>query len=245
MLRNVKDLRGYVINATDGVIGQVDDVYLDDEDWTVRYFVVDTGPWLSGRRVLISTLAIRHVDWATQMLSASLTKAQVERSPDIDARKPVSREDEAAHSEYYGYPFYWIAVGRLGRRTGVPADDSHLRSGRAVNGHHLHAKDGDIGHIEDLLVDDHTWAIRYLIVNTSQWLGRQHVLIAPEWIETVDWSEAKVSVDLTRQAVKGAPPYDPVAQLDRQREQGIYEHYGRPGYWTTKDIQDAAAMSAK
>ena len=111
-------------------------------------------------------------------------------------------------------------------------DDCHLRSCKAVIGHHIEASDGEIGHVQDLLVDDRTWAIRYLIVDTSNWWGGQHVLVAPQWIEDVGWSEAKVTVDLTRQAVRDAPPYDSAAQLDRQQEQGLYEHYGRPGYWT-------------
>jgi hypothetical protein len=101
---------------------------------------------------------------------------------------------------------------------------------------HFKATDGDIGHLEDLLVDDHTWAIRHLIVNTSWW-GRQRVLIAPHSIKDVSWSEAKVSVDLTRQAVRDAPAYAPAAQVDRQSEPAISGHHGRPGRSTTKTRQ--------
>jgi len=114
-----------------------------------------------------------------------------------------------------------------------------------VIGNHVHATDGDIGHVEDLLVDDHTWAIRYMIVDTSNWWGGHRVLVAPQWIEAVSWTDAKVSVDLTRQAVKDAPPYDSAAQLDRQQEQAIYEHYGHPGYWTTQAIRDAEEQLVK
>jgi hypothetical protein len=267
MLRNVKDLRGYAIRATDGVIGEVDDLYFDDEDWVIRYFVVDTGSWLSGRNVLISPLAIGHPDLMDQRLPVALTKAQVEHSPDIDTRKPVSRQHEAEYCGYYAYPYYWGGVGLWGMgaypgsltterrieeamRSGQtsathPADDGHLRSCRAVIGYHLHATDGDIGHVEDLLVDDHTWAIRYLVVNTSNWWGGHQVLIGPRWIEALSWLDAKVSVDVTRQAIKAAPPYDSAAQFDREQEQGMYEHYGRPGYWTTKPIRDAAGTSVK
>jgi hypothetical protein len=117
-----------------------------------------------------------------------------------------------------------------------PRDDCHLRSSNAVIGHHIKATDGDIGHLEDLLVDDHTWAIRHLIVNTSWW-GRQRVLIAPHSIKDVSWSEAKVSVDLTRQAVRDAPAYAPAAQVDRQSEPAISGHHGRPGRSTTKTRQ--------
>lgn len=255
MLRNVKDLRGFALLATDGVIGKVDDLYFDDEDWGIRYLVVDTGKWLSGRKVLISYLAIGQPDWMTRVLPVSLTKAQVEGSPDIDTRKPVSRQHEAEYFRYYGYPYYWggadpaslTTEGRIeedlkarGTHVTPTRDDFHLRSSNAVIGHYIKATDGDIGHLEDLLVDEYTWVIRYLIVDTSNWWSGYHVLVAPRWIKDVSWSNATVSVGLTRQAVKDAPPYDSAAQLDRQPEQGIDEYHGRPGYWTTKANEDTA-----
>ena len=114
MLRTFKDLRGFAILATDGVIGKVDDLYFDDEDWAIRYLVVDTGHWLPGRKVLISPLALGEPDWMGQLLPVSLTKAQIEHSPDIDTRKPVSRQHEAAYFEYYDYPYYWGGAGIWG-----------------------------------------------------------------------------------------------------------------------------------
>ncbi len=126
-----------------------------------------------------------------------------------------------------------------------PSDDDHLRSCRAVTGYHIHAKDGDIGHVADFLVDDRTWAIRYLVGDTSNWWVGHQVLVAPRWIDDVSWSASKVSVDLTRQAVKDAPPYDAAAQLDRQREQALYEHYGRRAYWAPGAVQDTVGRSVK
>ena len=267
MLRNVKDLRGYAILATDGAIGEVDDLYFDDDRWAIRYLVVDTGSWLPARKVLISPVAIGRPDWMAQQLPVSLTKAQVERSPDIDTRRPVSRQHETEYLGYYGYPPYWGGAGLWGmgaypgslttegrfdeaikaRDTSAAhtPDDCHLRSCRAVTGYHIHATDGEIGHVKDLLVDDRTWAIRYLIVDTSNWWGGHDVLVAPQWIEAVSWRDAKVSVDLTRQAVKDAPPYDSAAQLDREQEQAMHEHYGRPAYWTTEASQDVPAPSER
>jgi len=267
MLRNVKDLRGYTILATDGAIGEVDDLYFDDDRWAIRYLVVDTGSWLAARKVLISPVAIGRPDWMAQQLPVSLTKAQVERSPDIDTKRPVSRQHETEYLGYYGYPDYWGGAGLWGmgaypgslttegrfdeaiKARGTSAahtpDDCHLRSCRAVTGYHIHATDGDIGHVKDLLVDDRTWAIRYLIVDTSNWWGGHDVLVAPQWIEAVSWRDAKVSVDLTRQAVKDAPPYDSAAQLDREQEQAMHEHYGRPAYWTTEASQDVPAPSER
>ena len=110
-------------------------------------------------------------------------------------------------------------------------DDPHLRSGNAVMRCYVHASDGDIGHVQGLLVEEKSWAIRYIIVNTSNWWLGHEVLIAPQWIDDVNWAESKVFVDLTRQAVKNAPPYDAVALLNREQEAKIHTHYGRVGYW--------------
>ena len=251
MMRNVNDLRGYAIRATDGVIGTVDDFYFDDQDWGVRYLVVDTGNWLSGRKVLISPLALGLPDWMIRELPVSLTKSQVKRSPDIDTKKPVSRQHEAEYARYYGYPHYWGGAGLWGmgaypgsltaqdtineelkpaRRPARSTGDCHLRSTNAVIGYHVRATDGDIGHVHDLLVDDQTWAIGYLIVDTDRWWRDRRVLVAPRWIGDVSWFLARVSVDLTRRAIKHAPPYDSEAQFDRQREEALHDHYDRLAY---------------
>lgn len=264
MLRNVNDLRGFAIHATDGVIGEVDDLYFDDENWAVRYLIVDTGGWLAGRKVLISPYALGVPNWDGRQLPVKLTKAQVEGSPDIDTQKPVSRQHEAHYSSYYGYPYYWGSEGLWGLGTYpgiVPPDaapaqaaapsqetkdawpqespDAHLRSCQELGGYHIHALDGDIGHVKDMLVDDHTWAIRYLIINTSNWWGGHLVLVSPQWVDEVSWADSKVSVGLTRQAVQEAPPYDPSVPVDRALEEAIYSHYGRPGYWSSKTAQNS------
>jgi uncharacterized protein YrrD len=263
----MKDLKDYAIHATDGNIGHVKDFYFDDEAWVIRYFVVDTGSWLSSRKVLISPIAIGHANWTKKVLPVSITKEQVKNSPDIDTDKPVSRQHEMRHLGYYGYPYYWGGAGLWGGGAypgmmltgygGVSAvpydadpkaqevyaradearhrdDDLHLRSCKAVMNYHIEASDGDIGHVQGLLVDEQTWAIRYMIVNTSNWWLGHQVLIAPQWIKSVSWPEATVLIDLTRQAVKDAPPYDSTAQLNRTQETDIHEHYGRPGYWVAE-----------
>ena len=118
----------------------------------------------------------------------------------------------------------------------------HLQSGTAVIGYHIHATDGDIGHVQGLLIDEDTWAIRYIIVNTGNWWLGHQVLVAPDWIRDVSWSNSEVVVDLTRQAIKDAPLYDPAVPLDREQEARIHAHHGRAGYWTaaTKPEDDAS-----
>ena len=107
-------------------------------------------------------------------------------------------------------------------------DDPHLRSCRAVEKYHIHATDGDIGHVEPVLVDDEAWTIRYLVVNTSDWWLGHQMLVAPPWISDISWLDATVSVDLTRQAVKDSPIYDGKELPTREQERGLSEHYGRP-----------------
>jgi hypothetical protein len=273
MLRSMKDLEDYAIRATDGTIGHVKDLYFDDQAWVVRYLIVDTGTWLSSRKVLISPIAIGHPNWTEKILPVSITKEQVKNSPDIDTEKPVSRQHEIRYFGYYGYPNYWGGAGLWGGgiypnmmmpgnagfvSTAHPVqseaekayarneaarhqdDDPHLRSCKAVVSYHIQATDGDIGHVQGLLVDEETWAIRYIIVDTSNWWLGHQVLIAPQWIQDVSWSDATVSVNLTRQAVKDAPPYDSAAQLDRKQETDIYKHYGRAGYWVDEVKRDGA-----
>lgn len=263
MLRSQKDLEKCVIAATDGDVGKVNDLYFDDDAWAIRYLVVDTGTWLSSRKVLISPISIQKPDWTAHRLAAAITRDQVKNSPDIDTDKPVSRQHEVQYLDYYGYPGYWGGAGMwaggmvpmamypgyAGLAGNTPEreqaiaerasaereqhrnDDPHLRSCAAVIGYHIHATDGEVGHVDGFLIDDETWAIRYLVVNTSNWWMGHKVLIAPQWIGGVHWSDQAVTVDLTREAVKAAPVYDPSTEMDRQREAGLYTHYSRAPYW--------------
>jgi uncharacterized protein YrrD len=266
----MKDLEGYTIGATDGVIGHVKDFYFDDESWVIRYLVVETGEWLSSRRVLISPIAINQANWSEKTFPAAITQEQVKNSPSIDTDKPVSRQHEVAYSGYYGYPYYWGGGGYWGnsvdpgmmlwgvgyggpgepRRaqvrnspTEVETDaerrqhgDPHLRSGNAITTYDVHATDGHIGHVQSLLIDEKSWAIRYIVVNTSNWWLGHQVLVAPQWIASVSWDDSKVSVSLTRDAVKSSPAYTPGTRVERDEEARIHDHYGRSGYWA-REVQ--------
>lgn len=251
MLRSVKDLERCTIGATDGDIGSVQDFYFDDEQWVIRYLVVKAGTWLSTRQVLISPLSIREGSREADVVSSSLTRDQVKNSPSINTDQPVSRQYEKTYYNYYGYPYYWGGMGLWGgysypsmmmpslshksgeseiAREQRDQQDQHLRSCNAVSGYHLHASDGEIGHVRGYLIDEKSWAIRFLIIDTSNWWLGHQVLIASEWIASVDWSRSSVTTDLTRQAVKESPPYDPELLLNAAGERSLYSHYERAPY---------------
>jgi hypothetical protein len=250
MLRSLKSLEGYRVGASDGLIGQVRDFYFDDEAWVVRYLIVDTGEPPHGRKVLISPISVQRPDWTERIFPVYLTRDQVKKSPDIDTDKPVSRQQEMGYLGYYGYGNYWGGGGlwgaglypdiiQAGRQTktdrgrsinGRPRrDNPHLRSVNALLRYYVHATDGDLGHVNGFLLEERTWAIRYLIVNTSNWWLGHEVVIAPGWIKEVNWADSTVSVQLSRHSIKTAPPYEPTTVLDHAQEKRIHAHHGRSG----------------
>ena len=262
MLQNLKDLQGYALRATDGDVGTVKDFYFDDDRWVVRYLVVETGTWLSSRKVLISPVSMRAPDHDAKVVPVSITREQVRNSPDIDTDKPVSRQHEADYLGYYGYPVYWDSIGIWGAG-GMPGmmlpeagltpagdgvleadraiaaeaaarhqdDDPNLRSCKNVTGYHIKAQDGEIGHVQGFIVDEQSWQIRYLAVDTSNWWVGNQVLVAPQWIQEVSWADRVVAVSMTRDAIQNAPAWDPSMPPDRDQEMQIYKHYDRTGYW--------------
>jgi hypothetical protein len=251
MLTKTTHLKGFVIRATDGELGTVDQFYFDDETWAIRYLTVETGGWLGGRSVLISPISLVHTDWQAKRLDVALTKKQVENSPNIDTHQPVSRQHEAAYLGYYGYPFYWggpylwgpvfypagLAIPTAAIAEGAAdrirreSTDSHLRSTEAVTGYGIEASDGDIGHVDGFVVDDKAWAIRYVEVATQNWWPGKKVLVSPAWIERVSWTDAKVYAGLSREAIKNGPEYIESMPITREYENRLHSHYGRPPYW--------------
>jgi uncharacterized protein YrrD len=233
------------LNSLDGEIGKVKEFYFDDQHWTLRYLVANTGSWLTGRQVLISPYALEAVNTDRKDIVTDLTKKQIQNSPSLNSDKPVSRQFESDYYGYYGWPPYWYGPYSWGNYAYLERDrakradhnpggkpwDHHLRSSREVTGYTIEAEDGEIGHVEDFILTDETWEIRYLVVNTSNWWVGKKVLVSPLWIERVSWSERKVVIDLTRQAIKLSPEFTDQSLLDRDYETHLYGHYNRKGYW--------------
>jgi hypothetical protein len=254
MLKRCKDFEGFDILATDGEIGSVRDVYFDDDRWTVRYVVVDTGKWLPGRQVLLSPISFAAPDWEARELPVNLTRAQVAESPDVFTHRPISRMNEVELHAYYGYPAYWegpalwgaamtpAALAAMPSIVGGAAEiarprdrkDEHLRSAQEVRGYHVRATDGAVGHVEDFIVSDESWTVRYVIVDTGSWLFSRRVVLAPEWFRGVVWESRGVEVELTREQIASSPEFDPAKPFERSYEADVYRHYGVPPYWPAK-----------
>jgi hypothetical protein len=249
MLRSVKEIKGYVLQALDSEVGRCKDFLFDDDYWTIRYMVADTGKWLPGRSVLISPISLDEPNWSSGRFPVRLSKQQIEGAPGFDEDKPVSRQYEVEYFRYYDWPYYWGGAAAWGvmaapgplfnqeKADDKPAKndsgDKHLRSIDEVTGYHTQATDGEIGHVEDFILDDETWTIRYLVVDTRNWLPGKEVLLSPEWIQSIDWADRKVTVDQFRQEVKDSPTYDPSMPVNSEFEERLYDFYGRPKYWVS------------
>jgi uncharacterized protein YrrD len=254
MLQVISPLKGFAIEATDGRMGTVVDFLFDDASWKVRWLVVDCGTWLEGRKVLIHPPAISFAGLEDRRLDVKLTKAQVEGSPEWLEHQPVSQQMQSRLYDYYGWDPSWSGP-YLGGITGAMTSpmmappylgfrmraepraevaesqggDPHLRSVVEVIGYHIHAVDGEIGHVEDFMFDNKDWRLHYLIVDTSNWWFGKRVLIAPNAVTGIDWSVKQVQLDVPREKVKASPPWDPLVAFNETYETHLHRHYGWPG----------------
>ena len=252
MLWSASSINGYALAASDGKIGTISDLLFDDQNWLVRWLVVETGNWLSGRKVLLPSSALAHLSAERKECAIKLTMQQIKDSPDVDTNRPVSRQIETNVYDYYGYSPYWYSgigysggfgyMGGLGgaipispesrRREQAIADaqhdndDVHLRSVVAVTGHHIHANDGEIGHVENFLIEDADWSIRYLVVDTKNWWPGKKVLISPWSVKDIDWGNRLVNINVDRQKIENAPAYDVSVTIDRAFDEKFLTYYG-------------------
>lgn len=240
MLSRVHDYLRFTLHATDGDIGRLHDVYFDDQSWTVRYLVVETRHWLRGRRVLLAPLRVRGVDWNHREMIVGLSREQIRESPGVETDRPVAEQNAVLFRECYTLPYYWAVGGYLWRAPatggGRPprredrarAGDPHLRSARQLEGYVVRAVDGDAGHLEDFLLDDASWHLRYAVVNTRLWRPARRVLVPSDWIAWVSWIELAIHVDLRLAAIAKAPDADLSHPLTREDEVRLDAVYGRP-----------------
>ncbi len=253
-MQRSSDINGYTLRAKDGAIGTITDILFDDRHFGLRWVVVDTGSWLPGRRVLLPPTALGQPDPSKREYPVDLNLDEIKDAPGIETDQPVSRQLETDIYGFYGWDPYWYGGYGYAMIGGVqPAGsvvpgqtvdrqqakvaqepqegDGHLRSIEEVTGYYVEATDDNIGHIEDLIIDESDWAVRYLMIDTKNWWPGKMVLISPNWLRDIAWSDGKVYVDVTREKVKSSPAFDPSMTIDRKYEESIHTHYGYNPYW--------------
>jgi hypothetical protein len=254
MMQVISPLKGFAIEAKDGRMGTVVDFLFDDATWRVRWLVIDCGTWLTGRKALIHPSAILRADLEHQRFIVSLTKAQVEKGPELAEHQPVSQQMENQLYTYYGWDPLWsgpylsetpgamawpympppyfglgLTDAAHGKGASLHGADRRLRSVDEVTGYRVHAVDGEIGHIENFMIDDADWSIHYLVVDTRNWWSGKRVLISPLAVKSIDWFDRHVELDVARQKVKSSPPWDPLDTFTQLYAKRLHDHYDWPG----------------
>ena len=247
MKRSLNELRGYDIKAKDGLKGSVKDFLFDEERWIIRYLEADLGVIFSGRKVLIPKMFLKDPDWAQQQYPVELSSSDIERCPELEEKLPVSRKYEEQLNRYYKISDYWAYAHTSALATPgithpprpiqtfseIVIDENnintHLRSFNEIKGYHVVALDGEIGHIDDIIVDTNSWQIIYGVVDTSNWLPwSKKVLIGVHRMEEISYVEKKININLHVETIKMAPEFDPSTPVNEEVEKQLYDYFGRP-----------------
>lgn len=239
MIRGLKTLIDVPVMAEDGELGAIQELYFDADSWVLRYVAIDLD---DNSSVLLSPLAFTRIENNDAGYKVNLTRDIVINSPRFDLSQPVTRVQEADLHNYFSWPFYWLAGGlasyplvelaaemKENDSAGMEEDQNteHLRRISLILGSHIQARDGEIGSIDDMLVDDEVWNILYLVVDTGAWLPGKKVLLSPSWVSEVDWATGEITMDLNKSTIENSPEYDPDVPIDEDFNRRLEEHYRR------------------
>ena len=206
MLRSLYIMLDYHVTADDADdAGRVQDFLFDDESWIIDYLVVSAGLGLDKRDVLINPFAAGRPDWETKRLPVRLLREQILTSPSLATDMPISRQ----------------------RRTGLKSPGSHLRSVREVLGYSIHNRDGEIGSLEDFIIEDTLWGMHHAVVGLGQ-PPQRSVIVAPESIRTISCTGKAAWMNLTAEELEIRPAFDATRAVNRDHENRLYDFYGRP-----------------
>jgi sporulation protein YlmC with PRC-barrel domain len=252
MLRSLKELFGYDIQAADGEIGKVHDFYFDEAGWITRYLVVDTGPWFLGEKVLIAPDALGKPDWVAENFPVNMTRQRIQDSPSVDTALPISKQQQVKMHEYFRWPAYWTSttpfhsstlpiVARFNQKdmqhdavkkevlARMSQEHDTLRSAKEVIGYTVSGTDDELGKVDDIILDDESWRLVYLVLDTSTGLMKgKKTLIAIPWINWISYRDREVRLELHKQIIDDSPSYDPDTLITRSYEEVLYDYHGRP-----------------
>ena len=259
MLITTSVIEGSSVIAKDGTIGTVETFIFDDEQWVVRYLAVRHGLPLLRKHVLLSVASVTHPAAADRsQIAVDLTRKEVKHAPSADLARPVSRRKEEQFHRYYRTPVYWGGSGLWGSATtpieagtvtyapqsqdeqrGAREDEYHLRSTREVEGYRVETSDGNardsgetrVGAVGGVLIEDTTWAVRYLRVDPDGSLRRGHLYLSPHWVDEISWIEEKMTLEMEGSRLRELPTFDAKSSLSRDEERQLHVCLEKPGYW--------------
>ncbi len=259
MLRLLHDILGYKLDAKDDEFGRVKDFLFDDDHWTVRYLVADTGRWIPKRKVLISPAVLDKPDWEGKDFPVNLTREEIEQQPDLGEAHVVTRNDEWKWYAAYGYPYYYmpdsafawgigaipVSIFEIDRMKAAeqssPPDELKkriFRSLRQIHGYSITSGHDALGTVDDLVMDDETWTIRYIKVDAHPLDAERMLLLAPQWLDAADWQAGTLNCRIPRDEVYSSPGFHPDRAIERSYEHELHAYYREPAYWNPSTMEN-------
>lgn len=243
-------LKHYAMAGTDGELGKIKDLYFDDSSWTVRYLVVDTGNWLTGRRVLLSPESITHIDHMNRVVNVGLTRDKIAEAPPVDSHIPVTRQATLAMDQFYGWHHTWISGGLIDFQVptanygplvtppALPEEvqaawtarrslDPNLQSLNDVNGYSIEPADSDdkLASFADAVINESTWRIPYVVVDVGNWFADKHVVLPVHRVRHLDGHRQRVVIDMQAAMFEGAPKFAGIETLDERQEGAVIAYF--------------------
>ncbi|MFW6312890.1 MAG: hypothetical protein ACOC2N_03310 [Spirochaetota bacterium] len=251
MLISTSKIEGSRVHAQDGTIGKVATFLFDEEQWVLRYIVAKHGFLFSGGRVLLSPVSVTGtVGENDRAIRVGLTKEQIKNAPPANLARPISRRKEEQFHRYYQIPVYWGGAGLWGTAmtpmeagtvsyepapaeepVAADTDEFHLRSTEEVAGYRVEAQGESVGTVSGFLIEDTTWAVRYLSVDMQDEYGGGKLFISPHWVDEISWIERKLKLDLPTKRLREMPTIGVQDTLEREDEEKLHEFFGQPRYW--------------
>lgn len=198
MIITVNRAYGIRLNTSDGQCARVKDLLFDDRTWRIRFLVVKLGHFLSRRVVLLTPEQIENAAWSSGALQTPLTMAEVKAAPRLLSSPPVAKQAELEASRMIAWEAYW--TGLFDRLSNF--GDPHLRNTRAVTGHHVFGLDNEVGFIDNFVVDDQDWRVRYLVVRLGKHRNSRRVMVDPHLVDSISWESHSVRIHLPETSIE-------------------------------------------
>lgn len=245
MLREANELIGLEIMASGEAIGKIQDILFDHTDWKIQYLVAENDGLWNRESFLIYPSKIQTIDRLNRVVSTTLQKSDLSQLPKTAEHLSISEQMEDYYSQYLGWPEFSNTGGYIPPRVPPEIVDleerekapHQLRSYKAISGYGVRSADDTFGYIENMIVDDQNWSMRYFVVNTRSWFPGKAVLLATNWTDLLSWSRREIRVPFTKQKITGAP-YFPPSVLDRAYEAQVFDYFGRNPYWMKEIVRD-------
>jgi hypothetical protein len=256
MLWGLKSLKKCSVVASDGKLGNFDNAFFERDRWVVPLISIKTGPWLLGRSVLLAPDFVRRIQTRNHRMQIDISKREILRHKTVDQETAISRRKDEDVRNYYGWPLFWGYVpgpdlyypvtgihqfqfpGVAAEFTPEPKDvvlhtpTGQLKDGEEILGFKVQAIDGEIGYVQDLMIDLEKWKVSYLVVETGSWFYHDRVAISTQWVRDILDLDIQLEVDLMRDTIERSPtPLDESKPWTHAQEQKLYDYYARAKHW--------------